>query len=90
LSIPAEARPGQTVKFSFNVVTSGQLYAAFVQGLETIYVPIDLNMEAQIPSQLKGTVFVIVTNNNSKTDDSVTVAGPTIATFPFNSAGQLE
>ena len=42
-----------------------------------------------VPSDLIGTVFVLVTDDNTKTDDSVTIAGPAILSFPFNSAGAL-
>jgi hypothetical protein len=89
VSVPAGARPGQTVKLTFSAPTSGPLFAAFLSGLDVQWVPIAWDLTVQIPANLLGTAYMVVTNDNTKVDDAHTVAGPAILTFPFNSRGEL-
>jgi len=89
VTVPAGARPGQTVKLTFSAPTSGPLFAAFLSGLDVHWVPIAYDLTVQIPAHLIGTSYMVVTNDNTKVDDAHTVAGPAILTFPFNSRGEL-
>lgn len=77
--------PGSRAKLSFE--DSGnhgkQLFAAFVTGTETRFLPIDDNGEVTIPEGLIGTVYVLVTRDNSKVTDEAIVAGPAMARFPY-------
>lgn len=71
--------------------THGPYFAAFISGLDTTFVPLDGDKkEVIIPAKLFGVVFVVITTDGSKVDDSVTVAGPTFLNFAFSSYGTLE
>jgi len=61
------------------------LFAAFVTGTETLFVPINDKREAGVPKGLFGTVYVIVTNDDGKVTDGTTVAGPAMARFSYPS-----
>ena len=89
LTVPATARPGQTVQLSFSAPYSGPLFAAFLSGLDVIWVPIAHDLTVQIPAHLFGTSYLVVTNDNTKVTDEHTVAGPALLAFPFNSRGEL-
>ena len=72
---------------------SGPLYAAFIQGNPaqsngTQFAPIDSTTgEVIVPLGLKGYVFAIVTSASGEYSDDVTVAGPAILDFPYDSTG---
>ena len=92
LSISANAKPGMKVHLKFKPENGGKgpFFVAFVSGLDTFFVPLHgHNNEVVIPKNLYGVVFVIITNDGTKVDDSVTVAGPAFLNFDFNSQGEL-
>jgi hypothetical protein len=91
LSVSGSARPGKATKLTFDLPSGSkkQLYAAFLSGSGTIFVPIGEDMTVMVPDGLMGTSYVIVTNDNSKVDGTVTVAGPAIVMFGYNSAGKV-
>jgi len=92
LALPSNPFPGQNIGLNFTTPssTSGeQLYAVFLSGLGAEFVPINGNNEVTVPRDLIGTVFVIVTDNNTSTSDDVTIAGPAVVQFSFNSWGQV-
>jgi hypothetical protein len=65
------------------------LYAAFMQGNMTAFVPIDdASGRVTVPYGLRGFVFGLVTTDKLVLDN-VTVAGPVALQFPFNSEAQL-
>lgn len=42
-----------------------------------------------VPQDLRGQVYVVVTNNNTQATDNTIVAGPTVLVFDFNSGGNV-
>jgi hypothetical protein len=71
----------------------GALYAAIMIGLDTIYVDIETSEDGKgkeivFPEDLCGPVFIMITNDQGKTDDEHTIAGPVALRFPCNSRGQ--
>jgi hypothetical protein len=68
--------------------SSSDLFVAFLTGLSQEFAPIK-DGKVVIPSDLKGTVYAIVTSSSTKVDDSNTIAGPAILNFPFDSEGNL-
>jgi hypothetical protein len=92
LSIPADAAPGKKVHLNYHPKdgTKGPFFAAFISGLDTIFVPLHgHNNEVVIPKELYGVVFAVITTDKTKVDDSVTVAGPAFLNFDFDSQGKL-
>jgi rubrerythrin len=75
--------PGESVTFSFNATSAGgaPLYAAFFSGLSTEFAPLDASLSATVPADLIGTVYVVISTNNTVVTDDSTVAGPTIFEF---------
>ena len=93
LSVSANAAPGVKVHLDFHPQggAKGPFFAAFISGLDTFFVPIHgPKNEVVIPSGLYGVVFAVITTDQTKVDDSVTVAGPAFLNFNFNSQGKLE
>jgi hypothetical protein len=89
LSIPASARPGKATKLTFDAPSGkSKLYAAFLTGSGSIFVPMGEDMTVMVPEGMMGTSYVIVTSDNSKVDGSVTLAGPAIVMFGYDSAGK--
>ncbi|KAA1479100.1 hypothetical protein DENSPDRAFT_846068 [Dentipellis sp. KUC8613] len=91
---PADAAPGSNLTLSFTPSPSAngtQLFAAFLSGNTPAFVPLtgSAPFTITIPPTLEGFVFLAITNSTEKTDDSVTVAGPTFLNFPFNSNNTL-
>ncbi|KAG5635842.1 hypothetical protein H0H81_009960 [Sphagnurus paluster] len=82
--------PGSTatVTFTSTVEASTPLYAVFFTGLSQIVSPIQ-NGKAVIPSGLLGTVYAVVSTNDTIANDGNIIAGPAILDFPFNAQGQL-
>jgi len=91
LSVPSSARPGKETQLSFEEPDGPkmQFYAAFLSGSGSISVPIGDDKKVTVPEGLMGTSYVIITDDPSKVDGSVTVAGPAIVMFAFNSAGKV-
>ena len=84
-------QPGATSTLTFTPAgtpPSGPLFVAFFTGLDTIFVEIQ-GGAVQIPSQLLGTVYAVVTDSNTSASDDNVVAGPAILLFDFNSNGEL-
>lgn len=94
LTFPKDTRPGSKVHFEIahpKEKTEGQYFAAFISGLDTIFVPLDGNKDSvTIPKELYGVVFAVITTDGTKVDDSVTVAGPAFLNFDFDSRSKLE
>jgi len=67
------------------------LFAAFIQGVNTTYVPIDASTNSiTFPDTLTGYAYILVsTQGEGELLDNNTLAGPTILTFPFDAAGAL-
>ncbi|KAI0059286.1 hypothetical protein BV25DRAFT_1136796 [Artomyces pyxidatus] len=89
---PALAQPGQNVTVSYPGAGNGTgLFAAFLSGVTPTFIPLSGNgsFTVTIPSQLRGFVYLAVTNSSSASDDTVTVAGPTFFNFPFNGNNTL-
>ncbi|KAF8583678.1 hypothetical protein K439DRAFT_1202039 [Ramaria rubella] len=84
---PAAPVPGSNITLTFNSTGAGSdpLYLAVLSGLTTKFAPIS-NNQATLPEGLQGFVYAVVTNNATDATDASTVAGPTILSFPFNSA----
>ena len=75
--------PGGQVTFSFNSTSAGDkpLFAAFFMGLTTKFVPLDGSKSATIPSEAIGTVYAVISSNDTAVSDDSTVAGPAIFEF---------
>jgi len=67
------------------------LFAVFLQGIQTLYVPIDPKTGGiTFPSTLTGFCYILVTTQNAGVlDDNQTIAGPAILAFPFDSDGKV-
>ncbi|KAJ7502427.1 ferritin-like domain-containing protein, partial [Mycena galericulata] len=89
----ADAHPqaGKTATLTFTAPkASSPLFAAFVSGAGTPqFVPIQSGNQVAIPGDLRGFVFVFVTSDGAKVDDSTTVAGPAILNVAFDSMGNV-
>lgn len=84
--------PGKSAKFSFELPKDSSnhekpLFVAFITGIETHFSRLNGKGEAMVPEGLIGTVFAIVTNDESKATDEATVAGPAVLMFPYDSRG---
>ncbi|KIM32327.1 hypothetical protein M408DRAFT_316167 [Serendipita vermifera MAFF 305830] len=75
--------PGGPVTFSFNSTSAGDrpLFAAFFMGLQTKFVPLDDSMTATVPAEAIGTVYAVISTNDTAVTDDSTVAGPAIFEF---------
>lgn len=95
---PATAEPGQSISINFTLPWASKsggsslsgkgLFATFLSGIT----PTSIALEGQtapfkvtIPPNLRGFVFLVITNSTSVTDDSATVAGPAFFNFAFDS-----
>ncbi|KAF8882249.1 ferritin-like domain-containing protein [Infundibulicybe gibba] len=86
LSLSSNAQPGGMTTLAYKPVTEykGFTYAAFTSGHETIFVQLDqANKNVQVPTSLKGGVFVFITKTNDKVTDDSIIAGPAAAHFVF-------
>jgi hypothetical protein len=85
-------KPGSESTLTYNPSddksSSSDLFVAFFTGLTQEFAPVK-DGKVVIPGDLKGTVYGIVTTSSTKVDDSNTVAGPAILSFPFDSNGNL-
>ncbi|KAG8957461.1 hypothetical protein FRC00_003948, partial [Tulasnella sp. 408] len=68
---------------SYNFSPGKNEYFAILAGFITILVPIS-DDKVTIPSDVVGTVYVVVTTSNGQVSDDNTVAGPVIMIFPGN------
>ena len=92
LSVPKNAAPGKEVHLDFHPKNGvkGPFFVAFISGLDTFFVPLHDKNEVVIPKDLFGVVFAVITTDDKKVDDSVTVAGPAFLNFDFNSEGKVD
>ncbi|KAI0064862.1 hypothetical protein BV25DRAFT_1822612 [Artomyces pyxidatus] len=89
---PATANPGENITVSFTSPTGGAvngtgLFAAFLSGITPTFIPLGSGngtFTVTIPPQLRGFVYLAITNSSSAADDTVTVAGPAFFNFAFN------
>ncbi|KAI5117337.1 hypothetical protein M0805_001942 [Coniferiporia weirii] len=89
--------PGSNVSLAFDRNASGAaqtnadtpLFLTLLTGLGKLSTPVRENSDgtwsATLPETLQGTVYALVTDNNSTATDSDTVAGVAILEFPFDS-----
>lgn len=87
--------PGANVTLNFTLSSSSsshssgqQLYATFLTGIEEIFVPLEGSSApytVSIPEELRGFVFLVITDTAEKSDDTATVAGPAMFNFAFDS-----
>ncbi|KAF7979492.1 hypothetical protein HWV62_42336 [Athelia sp. TMB] len=92
LAFPATAAPGSKVTLTFDVpkgTKAADLYAAFYTGTGTEYAPISSSKQVTIPSDLRGTVYAVVTTSKNASADANTVAGVAVLEFEFDSNGKL-
>ncbi|KAJ7282656.1 ferritin-like domain-containing protein [Mycena rebaudengoi] len=87
----ANAHPGRTATLTFSAPNAAsQLFAAFISGAGTpLFVPIN-NNQVQVPENLRGFVFCVITRDGGRVDDATTMAGPAILNFAFDSRGELD
>ncbi|KAG5637100.1 hypothetical protein H0H81_005783 [Sphagnurus paluster] len=83
-------KPGSesTVTLPSSVDASKPLCAIFFTGLSQVVSPIK-DGKTMIPSELRGTVYAVVSTDCTSANDQNIAAGPAILTFPFNSQGNL-
>jgi hypothetical protein len=93
ITIEGTQAPGSTVSLKFTPSTPcDQLFAAFITGLTPIFVPITEDngcYSVEIPSELIGLSFLVITTDGTKADDSVTVAGPAVLNFRFDENSKI-
>ncbi|KAG6852632.1 hypothetical protein C0991_010329, partial [Blastosporella zonata] len=87
LHIPS-CKAGAVVQLTFDAPSAGDkpLYAAFIAGTGTVFVELSKEKEVEVPRELEGLVFVVVTNDGESVKDETTVAGPAVVGFAFESA----
>jgi len=86
------AKPGKTVTVSFAAPnpSNGPFYAVFITGISTpLFVLIQDGNKVEVPVDLLGTVYCVITNSGTEVNDATTVAGPAILSFEFNSEGKM-
>jgi rubrerythrin len=85
-------KPGSTVDVTFTAPAgtsaSTPIFIAFYTGLSQEFAPI-VNNKVTIPGDLIGTVYAVVTTNNTAATDDNTLAGPAILQFNFDPEGNL-
>ncbi|KAF9028764.1 hypothetical protein BDZ89DRAFT_986507 [Hymenopellis radicata] len=85
---PPGPKPGDTISLAFDECNDS-LVAVFMTGLDMITAPIKDGM-VTIPSTLRGTVYLVVSNDKSgAVSDDTTVAGPAVLEFHFDSSNNL-
>jgi hypothetical protein len=93
ITVTGTPEPGATVTLAFQPAKDcDQFYAAFINGLITTYVPITEDngvYSVEIPSNLIGVVYLVITVSGTASDDSVTVAGPAFLNFRFDENGKV-
>ena len=87
--------PGSTTPLQFtppsSVDSATPLYGAFMSGQEAFILPLsDGGKSINIPGNLRGVVFLLITTSADSVDDSKIIAGPALLEFPFNSNGVLQ
>ncbi|KAG5650546.1 hypothetical protein H0H81_011860 [Sphagnurus paluster] len=83
-------KPGSMASVTFTATTdaSTQLYAVFFTGLSQLVSPIH-DGKTMIPAELRGTVYAVVSTNDTIATDGTIVAGPAIINIDFNAEGNL-
>jgi hypothetical protein len=93
ITIQGTPAPGATIKLTFTPSADcPQYYAAFISGLNTTFVPISEYSgvySVEIPSNLIGVSYLVITDDGTKSDDSATVAGPAFLNFRFDENGKV-
>ncbi|KAJ7782461.1 ferritin-like domain-containing protein [Mycena maculata] len=85
----AHARAGTTATLTF-ASNSKASFVAFVSGAGTpVFVPLQSGNRVAIPGSLRGLVFVFVTSDGGRVDDSTTIAGPALLNVAFDSRGNV-
>jgi len=82
----ASVSAGATITVQFSTTTAGPYYAAFFTGLSTVFAPVQHDNSVAVPSDLLGTVYMVISTSSSSVTDGNTVAGPTILNFPYLSS----
>lgn len=77
---PAAPKIGEKVTVKYNGTTSGVFLSLFT-GLSTYSLPLSSG-SATLPSNLTGTVYAVVSSNDTAVTDDTIVAGPAILLFP--------
>ncbi|KAG5633467.1 hypothetical protein H0H81_007575, partial [Sphagnurus paluster] len=90
VSFGSHPKPGETVSVTFKstVDASTPLYAVFFTGLSQVAVAIK-DGKVTIPSDLRGTVYAVISTSDGHATDLTIIAGPAILAIDFNSQGQL-
>ncbi|KAJ7207132.1 ferritin-like domain-containing protein [Mycena pura] len=86
------AKPGKTVTVSFAAPnpSNGPFYAVFITGISTpLFVLIQKGNKVEVPVDLMGIVYCVITNSGTEVNDVTTVAGPAILSFEFDSEGKM-
>lgn len=90
--------PGSSITVNFITSSSSsslsgqQLFATFLTGIDQIFVPLEgfsAPYTVTIPEELRGFVFLVITDTAEKADDTATVAGPAMFNFAFDSNGTV-
>ena len=87
----APAAPGKDFKLDFahSADASTKLYGAFLSGQNALIVPVGADGSVSVPSELRGTVYLLLTSDANGVSDDSTVAGPLMLDFPYDSFGNL-
>ena len=75
---------GKSISLTYSNSTSTGQNLVMLHGLNVTSVAIE-NGKASLPAGLQGTVYAVVSKDQTANDESV-VAGPIILTFPFSSS----
>ena len=75
--------PRDSVQLSYDSNSTDAAYLALFTGLGTLFAPIDGNKQTTLPTSLQGTVYAVVTTNDTAVSEDSTLTGPAILTFNF-------
>ncbi|KZT57746.1 hypothetical protein CALCODRAFT_452609 [Calocera cornea HHB12733] len=85
VTVSGTVAAGSTVQLSFDAGgVSGPYYGAFFSGLNTEYAMINDDATVTIPTDLVGTVFMVVTTNGTAVTDNNTIAGVAVLPIPYD------
>ncbi|KAI0319459.1 ferritin-like domain-containing protein [Amylostereum chailletii] len=93
LSFSANPTPGQTADLTYTppdgVDASVPLFVAFLSGQSAVFVALTDSKKVAIPSDLRGTVYALISTDGSAVNDNTTIAGPAVLDFSYNSNGDV-
>jgi len=93
ITVEGKQVPGSKISLKFTPSSDcPELFAAFISGLSPVFVPIKEENGAfhvEIPKDLIGVTFLVITNDGTKADDTTTVAGPAFLNFRFDENGKV-